>query len=338
MKNFALVLVMLLMAATSFSQPSRRTTNNTKPAGQEKRTNVNVNNKTKQDARKTTVGSQNKDSKDQRRTTGVRPDTRRGGQPDVRSGNKPDNKPGDRPGDKPGDQPRREYKSTGQQPVNNTGRPDLNNNREPRKNPPVVTTERHPVNVNRTAKGHPIQQGPNPPLPPKDRPVYHSTRKFIEPRPVRHHYVRPPRPREYRARRYPYRQPLGIHILWTNNMRLEYIRIYPEVKRWYYTVGYTIPTISAYDALYYTGEVMNVYGKVYEVFYSARTDEYYLYFGAYYPYNDFTVVLPGWIARRYSSYPESYFERQHIIVTGLISTFDDKPELVVKRESQINLY
>jgi hypothetical protein len=323
MKNFVLILVMLLMAATSFSQPSRRTTNNTKPAGQERRTNINVNDKTKQDERKSTVGSQNRDSRDQRRTTGVSPDNRRGGQPDNRSGNKPDNKPGDRPGDKPGDQPRREYKSTGQQPVNN--------NR-------VVTTERHPVNVNRTAKGHVVNQEPNKPLPPKDRPVYHSTRKLIEPRPVKHHYVRPPRPREYRARRYPYRQPLGIHILWTNNMRLEYIGIYPEVKRWNYAIGYTIPTISAYDALYYTGEVTNVYGKVYEVFYSARTDEYYLYFGAYYPYHDFTVVLPGWIARRYSSYPELYFERQHVIVTGLISNFDDKPELVVKRENQIGLY
>jgi hypothetical protein len=322
MKNFVLILVMLLMAATSFSQPSRRTTNNTKPAGQERRTNINVNNKTKQDARKSTVGSQKRDSKEQRRTTGVSPDTRRGGQPDNRSGNKPDNKPGDRPGDKPGDQPKREYKSTGQQPVNNR----------------VVTTERHPVNVNRTAKGHVVNQTPNKPLQPKERPVYHSTRKFVEPRPVKHHYVRPPRPREYRARRYPYRKPLGIHILWTNNMRIEYISIYPEVKRWNYAIGYNIPTISAYDALYYSGEVMNVYGKVYEVFYSARTDEYYLYFGAYYPYHDFTVVLPGWIARRYSSYPESYFERQNVIVTGLISTFDDKPELVVKRESQINLY
>jgi len=351
MKNFVLILVMLLMAATSFSQPSRRTTNNTKPAEQEKRTNINVNNKTKQDARKSTVGSQNKESQDQRRAAGVRPDTRQGGQPDNRSGNKPGdkpgdrsgNKPGDKPGDRPGDQPKREYKSTGQQPANyNAGRPDLNNNRgpqqNPKENPRVVTTERHPVNVNRTAKGHAIQQTPNQPLQLKERPVYHSTRQFVEPRPVKHHYVRPPRPREYRARRYPYRQPLGIHILWTNNMRLEYIGIYPEVKRWNYAIGYTIPTISAYDALYYTGEVMNVYGKVYEVFYSARTDEYYLYFGAYYPYHDFTVVLPGWIARRYSSYPESYFERQHVIVTGLISTFDDNPELVVKRESQINLY
>jgi hypothetical protein len=330
MKNYVLILVMLLMAATSFSQPSRRTTNNTdntKPAGQERRTNINGNNKTNQDAKKP------------ERTAGVSTDTRRGGQP----GDRTDNKSGNKPGDRPGDQPKREYKSTGQQPANQTaGRPDLNNNRgpqqNPKENPRVVTTERNPVNVNRTAKGHVVNQAPNQPLQPKERPVYHSTRKFVEPRPVRHHYIRPPRPREYRAKLYPYRRPLDMHIVWTHDMRIEYIGIYPEVKRWNYAIGYSIPTISAYDALYYTGEVMNVYGKVYEVYYSARTDEYYMYFGAYYPYHDFTVVLPGWIARRYSSYPESYFERQDVMVTGLISTFDDKPELVVKRDNQIILY
>jgi hypothetical protein len=342
MKKYLLILVMLLMAATSFTQPSRRTTNNTKPAGQERRTNINDNKKPNQDAKKSSVRSQDRKSPKQPGTTETRPDTRNAGQP----GNRPGNKPDDRSDNRPGDQPRREYKSTSpQQPVKDDARrPDVDKNdrRRPgnyqQEGPGGVTTNRPPENVDRTAKGHVVPQGPNRPEQPKERPVYHSTRQFVQPRPVRHHYVRPPRPREYRAQIYPYRRPHDIHIIWSPDMRLEYLRIYPEVKRWNYAVGYTIPTISAYDALYYEGEVMNVYGKVYEVYYSAVTDEYFLYFGAYYPYHDFTVVLPGWIARGYSAYPESYFEREHVIVTGLISTFDDKPELVVKRENQLSLY
>ena len=121
-------------------------------------------------------------------------------------------------------------------------------------------------------------------------------------------------------------------------MRHEYIRIYPVVRWWSYPIGYRIPTITAYDASFYTGEVMNVYGKIYEVFYSGSTDEYFLYFGAYYPYHDFTVVLPGWIARKYSSHPEAYFEREHILVTGLITTYNNSPEMVLKRPGQLRLY
>ena len=113
---------------------------------------------------------------------------------------------------------------------------------------------------------------------------------------------------------------------------------YPQVHVWRYPVGYRIVSIPAYDANGYIGEVANVYGQVVEVYYALPSDEYYLYFGDYYPYHDFTVVLPGWIASRYSSYPESYLEREDIVVTGLISTFDGKPEIVVKRESQISIY
>jgi len=333
MKKHLLILVMLLAAATAYTQPSRRTTNDTKPAGQERRTNVSTDKKTNQDAKKANVSSQNKSSQNQKRTAGNRPDSRKSGQPDNRSGSKPDNK-----SDNP---PKREYKSTSpQQPVkDNARRTDVqNNDRRQPVSPGDVRTDRPSVNVNKTAKGHVVPRSPNQGVRPAERPVYHSTRQFVKPRPVRHHYVRPPRPREYRAERYPYRRPHDIHIIWSHNMRLEYIRIYPEVRRWHYDIGYRIPTISAYDALYYTGEVVNVYGKVYEVYYSAGTDEYYLYFGAYYPYHDFTVVLPGWIARRYSAYPERYLEREHMTVTGLISVFDDKPEMVVKNDSQVSLY
>ena len=121
-------------------------------------------------------------------------------------------------------------------------------------------------------------------------------------------------------------------------MRANYVRYYPMVTTWRYPVGYRIQTISAYDAMLYRGEVMSVYGQVTEVFYSRETDEYFLYFGAYYPYHDMSVVVPGWIARGMSRWPEKYFEQQHIMVTGLISTYDEKPEIAIRDAGQISIY
>jgi hypothetical protein len=116
------------------------------------------------------------------------------------------------------------------------------------------------------------------------------------------------------------------------------MEMYPEVRYWHYNVGYRINSTSAYYADYYIGEVMNVYGKVTDVYYAYETDEFFLYFGAYYPYHDFTIVLPGVIARRYSAIPDRYFDNQYISVTGLITAYDGKPEIVVKRNFQLDVY
>ena len=213
-----------------------------------------------------------------------------------------------------------------------------NDDRQDRQDRPDSPRERKPTHKPERGEKD-VRHTSGPPGHAKERPPkYHSSRKFVEHRPVKHHYKRPPRPRKYRARWYPYRRPHRLDIFWSIEMRHDYFRIYPSVKSWRYPIGYRIPTISAYNTLYYSGEVMNVYGRIYEVFYSGSTDEYFLYFGAYYPYHDFTVVLPGWIARRFSSHPEAYFEREHILVTGLITSYNDNPEMVIKRASQLRLY
>lgn len=167
---------------------------------------------------------------------------------------------------------------------------------------------------------------------------FKSPRVYRESHTVVHHYYQKPAPKAYRAVHYAYRRPAEINIIWTPVMHRHYVRMYPMVKYWYYTNGYRIAMISAYDAEYYRGEVRTIYGRVSEVFYSRTTDEYFLYFGLYYPYQDFTVVLPGYIARRYSHRPQQYFDNRHIAVTGLITTFNGEPEIVVKESFQINLY
>jgi hypothetical protein len=110
------------------------------------------------------------------------------------------------------------------------------------------------------------------------------------------------------------------------------------VRVWRYDIGYRIPVVPAYDAEFYIGDVAKVYGKVYDVYYEYQNDEYFLYFGDYFPYQDFSVVVPGIEARAYSRRPERFFSGSHIAVTGYVSDFEDKPEIVVRRASQIEIY
>jgi hypothetical protein len=147
------------------------------------------------------------------------------------------------------------------------------------------------------------------------------------------------KPAKYRkVHHHHYRAPRHVNVVWTPRMYREYRVLYPDFHYWYYPTGYRIVTVPFYSAHYHIGEVRNVYGRVHQVWYSWQTDEYYLYFGGTYPYQDFTVILEGRDARRFARYPETYFSGRYIWVTGLVSTFEGKPEILVRRRSQIHLY
>jgi len=132
--------------------------------------------------------------------------------------------------------------------------------------------------------------------------------------------------------------PRYSEIVWTRTMHRHYIGLYPSYSGWHYNLGYRIQTISAFDAKYNVGEIARVYGRVYGTWYNADTDDLLLFFGGEYPYQEFTMVIPGSVARRYSWRPEKYFLGQHVSATGLISGFDGKAEMVVKRKTQIDVY
>ncbi|HJX70980.1 MAG TPA: hypothetical protein VJ346_03480 [Bacteroidales bacterium] len=284
MKKSVFILAMLLMAATAFTQTSRRTANSQKPAREEQ-------------AKSTAAKKQ--------RTSGKR----------SSAGSTTDRSP----------QAQGTIRRTH---VNATSNQSRNTASASQHNRSAQATHHHAQS----------QGSANVHTGTKYVTYYHSPRLYHGTRVVKYHYNSAPRSRHYRARHFPYRVPGHIEIYWTPAMRTEYIRIYPMVSAWRYPIGYRIHTISAYDAILYHGEVINVYGKVYEVFYSRQTDEYVLYFGAYYPYHDMSVVVPGWVARRMSRWPEEFFERQHVIVTGLITTFEDRPEIVVRNTGQLRIY
>jgi hypothetical protein len=170
----------------------------------------------------------------------------------------------------------------------------------------------------------------------------------------RHAYRTPERPRtarvvnhqtyyvnypvEYRKSYYPYLEPHHLEIIWDANMYYEYCYLYPQFDYWYYPYGYRIQTVSAYDAYHFIGEVARIYGKVSEVWYERQTDEYTLYIGGPYPYHDFSVILSGKHARGFSFRPDRYFRNRNIAVTGLVSMWDDGPEMLIRKRSQIEVY
>lgn len=126
-------------------------------------------------------------------------------------------------------------------------------------------------------------------------------------------------------------------IYWTRSMYRNYHNWYPGFH-WNYSYGHRIHSISVFDAKYNLGEVAYVYGRVYASWYNNETDDYLLFFGGDYPYQQFTAVVPGHIARKYSWRPEKYFLGEHVTINGLITTFDGSPEIVVKHRSQLSLY
>lgn len=143
---------------------------------------------------------------------------------------------------------------------------------------------------------------------------------------------------DYRRVHNPYIIPRVASIIWNAHMYREYRNWYPNFKLWYYPYGYRIHTISAYDSYNYIGEIARVYGSVTEVWYSRDTREYFLYIGGHYPYQDFTIVLDSRDARRFSWDPVRYFTNRHLTATGLLSVFEDKPEMQIRKRSQISLY
>jgi hypothetical protein len=131
--------------------------------------------------------------------------------------------------------------------------------------------------------------------------------------------------------------PAYTEIYWSRNMYRDYHSWYPNY-RWRYDYGYRIQTISVFDAKYNLGEVAMVYGRVYATWHNKETDDYLLFFGGDYPNQQFTVVLPGNIARRFSWRPERFFLGEHLTTTGLITTFEGNPEIIVKNKRQLGIY
>jgi len=305
MKKITIILAMLLIAATSYNQSSRRTANEdqTAPRTNTRTSNTSVNSSAHARDNNSRSGNRQTDATNHNRSRETATSTNR-----QRSTTNTAN-----------------GRSNTQTSRSNNQRSNANTVRSER---PHNTQTNHHRSETATHARHAKPSGR----------VYNSTRQYRSSHTANHHYHKPPHSRAYRSHHYAYRAPVSVNIIWTSTMHRHYVRMYPMVSHWNYHHGYRISNVSAYFAEYYMGDVTTVCGKVKDVYYSRSTDEYFLYFGAYYPYQDFTVVMPGRIARQYSRRPDRYFEHNYIAVTGLITSFNGKPEIVVKESFQLNPY
>jgi len=167
-------------------------------------------------------------------------------------------------------------------------------------------------------------------------PVYNqSANRYVYPRTrIKYHYHADTRDHKYMVRYY----PRHTDIIWTRGMHKIYLGYYPWYTGWHYNYGYRIRTLSSFDASFNMGEVARVYGRVYATWYNNETDDYLLFFGGEFPHQHLTVIVPGNIARRFSWRPENYFLGQHVTMTGLITSYEGKPEIVIHSRSQFSIY
>ncbi|MBN1118545.1 MAG: hypothetical protein JXA77_15145 [Bacteroidales bacterium] len=322
MKRAITVLAIMLTAATSFTQTSRRTASTNGSATRtETRSNDNTTTRSTSTKSADTKQSSDRNVESNRPTSTTRSTTTSTNRNSTTTKNN----------------------SSYERPVNNGNTRTSGNNTSTTRTTTATQNNNNrghgttTVNRSENEYRHPGNNG-NGTRSTNPNGYYVSSRRYTGHHNAYHPHYHTSESRDYRAKHYVYREPVHVDIYWNRDMHRHYISMYPEVHYWNYSYGYRINRVSAYNADYYIGEVMNVYGRVSEVYYSRETDEYFLYMGPYYPYHDFTVIIPGNIARNYSRRPINYFTNQYLNVTGLITSFEGKPEVVVKRRFQLDVY
>lgn len=138
----------------------------------------------------------------------------------------------------------------------------------------------------------------------------------------KNHYKYPARPR--------------IRTYWRPSWNMFYVNHFPHFRVSY--VSSNIATISGRQAKYHVHEVKNVFGKVYETYYSRETNEFFLYLGDPYPFQDFTIVMTGQLAEEFRRVSHRYFIGENFMVSGYITAYDDKPEMIIRYRNQLQKF
>jgi len=98
-------------------------------------------------------------------------------------------------------------------------------------------------------------------------------------------------------------------------------------------------TIRAEQAADHIGETETVCGQVVSATYSTRThgNPTFLNLDKPYPHQIFTILIWGSDRTKFEKPPEQAFRDKDVCVTGRISEFHGKPEIVVRDPKQIEL-
>ena len=98
-------------------------------------------------------------------------------------------------------------------------------------------------------------------------------------------------------------------------------------------------SIGAQEAASSVGQRSTVCGEVVDTRYasSSRGQPTFLNFEKSFPNHVFTVVIWGDERPRFTSRPESHYLGENVCATGLIETFDGKPQIIARDPSQLKI-
>jgi hypothetical protein len=143
--------------------------------------------------------------------------------------------------------------------------------------------------------------------------------------------------RKVRNLYYNYKRVPAVRMIYHTSWHRFYAARYPAYN-YGHLVNHRLSLISGRQAQYHVGEVAAVFGRVYETYYDDINNEFYLYFGAPYPQNDFTVVVTGREARKMRRHSPRYYIGRDFIVSGLVTQWNGNPEIVINYSSQLKRY
>jgi len=101
----------------------------------------------------------------------------------------------------------------------------------------------------------------------------------------------------------------------------------------------TQSNISSKNASVYINEILTVCGPVVDSRYSSASkgQPTFLNFDEAYPNHIFTAVIWGDSRKEFKFKPEKRFEGKEVCVEGIIKTFKDKPQIIVRNSEQISI-
>jgi nuclease S1 len=97
-------------------------------------------------------------------------------------------------------------------------------------------------------------------------------------------------------------------------------------------------TITPASAKDYVGQKVTVCGSVTGTYFDqkARRHPTFINFGPAYPNSTFSLLIWGNDRKKFSYQPEEYLKNKQVCVTGTITTFKGRVEMIVTDSSQIN--
>lgn len=103
--------------------------------------------------------------------------------------------------------------------------------------------------------------------------------------------------------------------------------------------GSSDTSIDVYEAASSVGQRSTVCGEVADTRYasSSRGQPTFLNFEKPFPNHVFTVVIWGDERPRFTSRPESHYLRENVCATGLIESFNGKPQIIARDPSQLEI-